>query len=389
MCMKILMVLEGEFPPDERVEKEAVSLIDAGHKVYLVCYTKTNRKEQEEYKKLKVYRKPIPKFIYKSSIGCLKFPYYFNFWRRFLHGLLKNESFDVIHIHDLPLVQIGLEIKQKYRIPLIFDMHENYPAFLETAIHVNTFPGNLFYSGKQWRKYEKKSVHQCDNIITVVEEMKDRIKGLGVSGKRIIVLPNTPDIRGMKIHKNKPDNNYLTLFYTGGLNIHRGLQVIIRGLKLVVEQYPNIRLWVVGSGSFKPFLEHLTNKLDLEKYIRFFDWKEQDEIFGLLAQSDIALIPHLKSEQTDNSSPNKLFQYMLMGKPIISSNCNSIERIINEAGTGIIYNSYSYESFAMAVQTMVEKGDIYKQGIAGQKLVRDKYNWETSVEELLNMYNQY
>lgn len=383
------MVLEGEFPPDERVEKEAVSLIDAGHNVYLVCYTKTNRKEQEEYKKIKVYRKPISKFIYKSSIGCLKFPYYFNFWRRFLHGLLKNESFDAIHIHDLPLVQIGLEIKQKYRIPLIFDMHENYPAFLETAIHVNTFPGNLFYSRKQWRKYEKESVNQCDHIITVVEEMKERVKKLGFSGKRIIVLPNTPDIRGLKIHKNTPDKNYLTLFYTGGLNFHRGLQIVIRGFRFIVERYPNIRLWIVGSGSFKTFLERLTNELDLENYIHFFGWKEQDEIFGLLAQSDIALIPHLKSEQTDNSSPNKFFQYMLMGKPIISSNCNSIERIINEAGTGITYNSHSSESFAMAVQTMVEKGDIYKQGVAGQKLVKDKYNWETSVEELLNMYNQY
>jgi glycosyltransferase involved in cell wall biosynthesis len=387
--MKILMVLEGEFPPDERVEKEAVSLIDAGHKVYLICYTKTNRKEQEEYKKINIYRKPISKFIYKSSIGCLRFPYYFNFWRSFLHGLLKNESFDAIHIHDLPLVQVGLEIKIKYKIPLIFDMHENYPAFLETAIHVNTFPGNLFYSRKKWRKYEKESVYQCDHIITVVEEMKERIKKLGFSGEKITVLSNTPAKRDLKIHKNTPDKNYLTLFYTGGLNSHRGLQIVIRGIRLIVEQYPNIRLWIVGTGSFKTFLERLTNRLDLENYIHFFGRKEQDDMFGLLIRSDIALIPHLKSEQTDNSSPNKLFQYMLMGKPIISSNCNSIERIINEAGTGIIYYSNSAESFAMAVQKMIGKGDLDKQGVAGQKLVKDKYNWETSVEELLNMYNQY
>ena len=253
--MKILMVLEREFPPDERVEKEAVSLIEAGHEVFLACYTMINRKEFEEYKRIKIFRKPISKFIYKSSVGCLKFPFYFNFWRNFLNGLFNNGTFDAIHIHDLPLVQVGLELKQKYKIPLVFDMHENYTAALEITIHTNTFPGNLFHSSKQWRDYEIKSLEQSDYVIAVIEEMRDRISRLGIKDEKIIIVPNTPDIDELEVFNNECDKDKITLFYAGGLNIHRGLQVVIKGLRRVIKEHPNIRLWIVGSGSYQSFLQ--------------------------------------------------------------------------------------------------------------------------------------
>ena len=112
--MKILMVLESEFPPDDRVEKEAVSLIQAGHEVHLACYTMENRRGLEIYKGIKIYRRSISKLIYKSSVGSLRFPMYFNFWRKFLQEIYEIEKYELVHIHDLPLVKVGLELKQKY-----------------------------------------------------------------------------------------------------------------------------------------------------------------------------------------------------------------------------------------------------------------------------------
>ena len=142
--MKILMVLDREFPPDERVEKEIRSLTKAGHKIHIACYTKENRIRIEEQENLTIHRKQISSFIYKSSVACLKFPFYFNFWRKYLTGLFTEYSFDAIHIHDLPLAQVGVEFKKKYNIPLIMDLHENWPAMLKMAVHTNTFFGKIF-----------------------------------------------------------------------------------------------------------------------------------------------------------------------------------------------------------------------------------------------------
>lgn len=384
--MKILMVLEREFPTDERVEKEAVSLIEAGHEVFLACYTIINRKEFEEYKGIKIYRKPISKFIYKSSVGCLMFPFYFNFWRNFLEKLFKNGTFDAIHIHDLPLVQVGLELKHKYKIPLVFDMHENYPAALETAAHTNTFQGNLFFSSKQWRDYEIRSLEQSDYCITVIEEMRDRISRLGISPEKIIIVPNTPDIDKLEVFNNECDKDKITLFYAGGLNIHRGLHVVIKGLGPVINKYPNIRFWIIGSGSYQRSLEALVQESGIEHVVQFLGWKNQQEMFRLLNKSDIALIPHLRSEQTDHSSPNKLYQYLYYGKPIISSDCNSVKRILKEAGGGVFYSSGSPESFSNALTLLIEKGKTERSIKTGKKLIIDKYNWDKTVTQLLQMY---
>mgnify|MGYP000503002106 CR=1 FL=1 len=109
MAMKILMVLDREFPPDIRVENEAGTLSKAGHQVSIACYTREGRSGQERIRDWTVFRRPISKFTYKSSVGALRFPFYFTFWRKFLKDVLEKGSFDAIHIHDLPLSKILLK----------------------------------------------------------------------------------------------------------------------------------------------------------------------------------------------------------------------------------------------------------------------------------------
>lgn len=382
------MVLEREFPTDDRVEKEAISLIDAGYEVFLACYTRINRKEQEEYKRIKVFRKPISKFIYKSSIGCLKFPYYFNFWRRFLHRLCKNESFDAIHIHDLPLVQAGLEIKLKYKIPLIFDMHENYPALLESATHTKKPLAQLLHSNKEWRKYEVTMLRHADHVFTVVDEMFERVGKLGIPREKISILPNTIKIDDFDLPDKQPDNKFITMIYIGGINIHRGLQVVLRGIKLILDKKRNVRLWIVGKGSYKPILERLTEDLKLCKSVNFIGWKNLRESTELLMQSDIALVPHLKSEQTDHSSPNKIYQYSYAGKPIICSNCKSLSRLIYEMKNGVVYQHDSPEEFASAFFDLIVNDNYNKLGENGRKIIIKKYNWEHNSRVLINVYEK-
>ena len=106
--MRILMVLENQFPDDERVEKEALSLIKAGHEVHLLCATlKKECVGDENYKGISLHRALSTPFLYnKAKIACLRLPFYFMFWKKQVGNLLRTETFDVIHIHDLPLAEV-------------------------------------------------------------------------------------------------------------------------------------------------------------------------------------------------------------------------------------------------------------------------------------------
>lgn len=381
------MVLDHEFPPDIRVENEIETLVSAGYEVHVACYTQERRSSNDEHLGAQIHRKAISTFLYKSSVACLKFPFYFNFWRSFLKELFSKLDFDAIHIHDLPLAKVGYEFSREHNIPYVLDLHENWPALLEISEHVNTPFGKLLSSTKQWRAYERKYAQHADHIITVVEEMKDRIRLLGVSGASIYILNNTFNLNNKYDFSSKTEEKQIVLYYAGGLNKHRGLQTVIKGMKPIVEKNKNVVLWIVGSGKYANSLKQIVIEENVAEYVKFFGQKPYTEAMHLLSKSDIALIPHIKTEQSDNSSPNKLFQYMYFKKPIIVSNCNSVVRIIEETSSGSVYEFNNPASFAFEVTEMIESGNIEQMGENGKKSVLDKYNWDMSAKSLLSLYS--
>ncbi len=384
--MKILMVLDHNFPPDIRVEKEIKSLIKEGHKIILACYDyKLGNPSFEKKEDLIIYRKSISTFIYKSSVGILKFPFYFNFWKKFISAITKIEKIDAIHIHDLPLAKIGAIFKKKLNIPFILDLHENWSAYLRISTHANTLLGKLLSSNRKWNAYEKKSVFQADHIITVIEEARERIINLKVNNQKVHVVSNTTEI-GL-IPKQKSKSKKFILFYAGGITYHRGLQDVIKAIPLVKDKIPDFVFQIVGDGSYKDQLIELARTLNVEKEIEFTGYMPFKEMFNALSHSQIAIIPHHVTIHTNSTIPNKIFEYMYNEKPIISSNCKPIARIINETETGLIYQD-NEESLAECILKLYQNSTLRDSyGKNGIKWFSEKYNWSYDEKKLINIYN--
>lgn len=386
--MKILMLLENDFPPDTRVEKEAISLLEGGHEVAIASICFTDKPFVSGYRDISIYKKRISRFVYKSSAVALQFPFYFNFWIRYIREVRKDFPFDVIHIHDLPLAAVGSRMKKKMGVKMVLDLHENYPALVAASPYSTHLPGKILISVKRWRKYEKAQLHFADQVVAVVEEMADRVTALGAPAEKVNIVPNLPSLEELHFVKEKGDENYMTLFYSGGINYHRGLQVILRALPGLVRKRDNIRLWIVGNGSYLGQLKDLARDLGVSDYIVFWGWKPHPEMFALLAKSDLALIPHLRSEQTDNSSPNKLFDYMYYEKPILASDCRSVSRILHEANCGRTYRDSDPDHFTEVCNAIIDHPDRKKMGEEGRKAVLEKYNWSRSAKALLALYKK-
>ena len=383
------MILENTFPPDVRVEKEIKSLISAGHEIVLASSSPASKDEVKDWYGANVIRKRMPRFIYKSSVGCLRFPFYFNYWRKFLKSVFEQYKFDAIHLHDLPLAKVAKEFSAKFNIPFVLDLHENWPAAMKIAVHTNTILGKIFSSNMQWQNYEQKYVSQADKIITVVEEMKERILQPEMSDKHIYILPNVISIDDFTFQEPKVLNKRSTLFYAGGINIHRGLQIVLQAIIEVKKKIPNILFNIVGSGSYEKVLKNYVKGQSLEENVVFWGWKSYTDMMEILKNSDIAIIPHLRSEQTDCSSPNKLFQYAYMKKPIISSDCKSVKRVLFEMQAGVVYKDNDYLKLSSGI-IKLSKNEILRNqlGESGYKAVLNKYNWQQSSSELLRLYKE-
>ncbi len=386
--MNILMVLEHEYPEDERVTKEIKTLQRNGHHIVLACSTLQNRKTHEVMNDIEVYRKRISKFTAKkTSVGALKFPFYFNFWFSFLKTILNELHFDAIHIHDLPLARVGYILSRKYDMKFVLDLHENWPVLLELSPHTKSILGRTLSSRKQWLNYEKKYATLADGLIVVAEEMKQRLLDRGVINKNISVVPNTSNVYIFEKYNDiNPDEKYITLYYAGGITRHRGLDIVIKALAKM-KLPDNFRFWIIGKGRNEENLKEMVKEFNLEDKVYFLGWKAHNMVLKLLFKSDIAVIPHLKNEHTDNTSPNKIFHYMLAGKPVLSSNCKYLKKIVEKTKAGLIYSDKNIKDFRNKLsQLIADKKLRTKLGENGHNAAIEKYNWGNTSKSLIELY---
>lgn len=383
--MNILMVLESDFPPDIRVENEAETLVKAGHNVNIACYSRQGRKEYDNYSGIVIHRRPISKFIYKSSVGALKFPFYFNFWRSFLNELFQKYEFDAIHVHDLPLAKVGKEMSVKYNVKFVLDLHENWPALLDVSDHTKGMAGRMLSNSKQWRAYELEYCKKADDIVVVVYEAKDRLVKSGINPDKISVVSNTLNFNNFELVSGAPDPQFITAVYAGGITRHRGLQYVIKGVKYVDDN--SFRVWILGDGAYKNELINLVKEEGVEDKVKLLGWKTFKEMQSYLGKADIFLIPHVKSGHTDSTIPHKIFQYMFYGKPMIVSDCAPLERIVKETKSGIVYRFDDPKDFGDKVNSLIKgKSDVEIDTDFARLKVKNKYNWENDSKVLLKLY---
>jgi glycosyltransferase involved in cell wall biosynthesis len=393
---RIGMILDQQFPPDPRVENEAVSLADAGFEVFLWAYSFDNRDLEERYKNFNIYRTPASKYWIKKLRALVNtLPLYNYFLINKLKIFIDKYKIDVLHVHDLYLLGAALSLKQKFDLPIVSDLHENYVEGLKKYRFSTTFPGNMLISIPRWEKTEKKWLSKVDKIIVVIEEAVERLVRLGIQREKIGIVPNYVNIEQFTAFgldptlMNKFKDKYL-ISYTGAFDFHRGLDTLIHAFKICTDKGFNGNLLLVGSGQNQKKLVQFVNKLELGKSVIFEGYQPFRKFPSYIQISDIGVIPHIKTIHTDNTVPHKLFHYMLMKKPVIVSNCAPLERIVNECKCGFVFESENSNDLAEKILKIYNnKNQSLEMGINGEKCANAKFNWSNSANQLVKFYENF
>jgi glycosyltransferase involved in cell wall biosynthesis len=390
------MFLERYFPPDIRVEKEARALLKAGHEIFLVCANKDNDLIEKEFQGIKVIYFPIKFKSIKWYFFYLQFLIFFvhPFWKRALEKIIKQYEIQALHIHDLAMVNTGLQAAKKFNIKILADLHENYPEGIITWS--KGWKGkiiNLIAPKWRWKRLEKYCVNHVNKVITVVDEAKEHyVIDCGVNPESIAVVMNTEEetyFCSLPVKKEIIEryDDYFTISYIGGFGELRGIHTAISAMPKILQEIPNACLLLVGSENNTNSLKKLVKRLNLEETIKFTEWQPFYTIPSYIKASNICLVPHIASVFTDTTIPHKLFQYMSMGKPVIVSSAKPLKRIIEETRAGLVYPSGDSDALAQAVITLYKDKDLAEElGKAGEKAVEKKYNWENESKKLIELY---
>jgi len=387
------MVLDHPFPPDTRVENEATALAGAGFEVILLVLAPNNvRQSVEEYKGFIIIRHHVPRTLSNWMRGLAgTLPILSWFIARQIRKLHKRYPFDAIHAHDLYMCGGALRAGDSAEIPVVADLHEVWISVLSLYAWSTRFPGKLFISIRRWKVLEEKWAKRAQKIIVITEEMKSRYVDLVGSDKQIITLPNTISTHEFDQYPVSEEiidtySSEFTLVYAGTINPHRGLGFLLEAMPKVF-QHCTPRLVIVGNGRIRPELEAQAKLLGISDHVIFEGWRPQFEIKSYILASDVCLLPLLKCEQTDKAAPHKLFHYMYLKRPLITTNCNYIKHVVETTECGLVVPYGDQQALALSIIELYNNPDRRKQmGANGHQAVLERYNWENSAHSMIEMY---
>lgn len=387
------MILDKTFPPDPRVENEAISLIKNGHEVFLFCL-KYNKKEGDVLiNGIQVKRYQSNKLEYKFSALAYTFPFYTNLMKRKIVRFLNKYKIEAIHIHDIRIAEAVFKANKTLKLATVLDLHDNMPEIMKLYAHLQKFPGKQLISPKKWKQKEEEFINKATKIITVsqefIEEVVERTK---IARDKIVLVPNTVHQSFYKdavIDKLIVDayKNDFVILYLGDTGLRRGLQTAIDALVILKEKIPNVKLVIVGISSTDTILKQQVTELKLESLVDFQGWQNVKLFPSYIVSSKVCISPLLRNIQHDVAYANKLFQYMSFGKPVLVSDAIAQKNLIEKTNSGLVHLEKNAQDFANKVmQLYVDSALRDRLGRNGKQFVEEEFCWEKTSEKLIALY---
>jgi glycosyltransferase involved in cell wall biosynthesis len=362
---KILLAVTNDLITDYRVHRTATALQSMGFDVTLVG--SIFRDKSELKRPYPVHR--LEMFFSKGSL------FYFEFNARLCLFAIKG-GYDVFVANGLDVLPgIGM-ISFLKRKPFVYD---SYNLASESTEMIGRPFARWF-----WRLIERSLIRKARRVYTISESIA------GFLGSRykisVDLVRNTPEFQAIK---NFPPEYRLVheglkvLIYQGAVNRGRGLEMIINAMKYL----PEAMLFIVGEGEKEKELEKLVLKTSLYNRVIFYGRVPFEELKFLTMQADLGL-----SAEEDiclnyrYSLPNKLFDYIHAGIPVLVSGMPEMEKIVSERQIGKIITDRSPEKLAAKIRAMLSDDESVNKWRANSAATAKEFNWCKEKNRLIEIY---
>ncbi len=393
------MILDKTFPPDPRVENEALALIKSGYRVFLFCLGYKTSFEEEIINEIEVKRYPSNQLEYKVSALSYTLPFYkILMSRKISHFLLDNEI-DVIHVHDMVIADAVFKANKNLKLPVVLDLHENRPEIMKSYPHLHKFPGNILISPEAWKKKEAELVIKADRVVVVTKESKEELMTRsGLSDENFTVVPNTvkrsfyeeynKDISILNKYKDK-----FVILYLGDTGLRRGLISAIEAIGIIcreVQMKSLIKLVIVGQNSSDDILKQKVEELNLSEVVDFEGWQDVSLFPSYLMAAHVGISPLHKNLHHDTTYANKLFQYMSFSLPMLISDVTAQKNLIDKVKSGLVHKDRDINEIAEKIMILYnDPTQANELGQNGKQFIEDKFNWEMVSRSLKDLYLEF
>ena len=326
---------------------------------------------------------PEFKTIKKKNISITKLSktrfsifFYLQFFFSQLHSCLTTKA-DIYFASDffsLPACVITAKIR---RAKVFYDSREIYTEL--------PFHDEKPVLKKMFKILEKYLIKSVDRIFTTGEMDSQYLKKI-YPVKETFLLRNFPltktDIIPIDFHNkfNIPDDS-ITILYQGIIVKGRGIDTYYKAVQKMVNLY----LIILGGGEHLKFYNALANEMKISDRVIFAGKISQDEILNYTAGAfaGLSIIDNI-SVNNYYALPNKLFEYVMSGLPVIVNDLPQMQKVVNDHDIGEVIKNTNEDELISVLKNWNENRDLYKTKKENCKKASLELNWE---KEFSNVYH--
>ncbi len=365
--MKICMLTSTHGPGDGRIfQKEAKSLAKE-HEVTIVAPSEESGSSVADGIRIVTVERPDSVALHPVTL------------LRLLRACLAEDA-DVYHCHEPDALLIGVLAKYLKGKRLVYDIHEHWPSEIPFDFGIrNGTPVQRAVSALVSRA-EILLARRAESTFAVSGSVAARFRERGLDP---VILSNY-SITDLDIPYTPDRNGKNLMFMAGNMQSFHGVDACIRAVSRVRERYPDATLTLVGKVR-DDLKERIGGSSDFVTSTGFLPYRAMYEklnegIAGLLVFQPTYY-------NISIGLPNKLFDYMLLGLPVIASDLPEIRMIISKADCGILVDPGSVNDIADAIAYLFDNpGEARRMGANGRRAVLETYNWSAMEADLLKTY---
>jgi glycosyltransferase involved in cell wall biosynthesis len=373
----VLMLLTNAYDPDPRVRQEALALMGMGCRVRLLAWDRDLKAAAKE----SMEGVEVERVHQRSSHGRGTAQIFF-YARLYLTMLRRGVAtpFDVVHCHDLDTLPLGFLLGKLKRKPVVYDAHESFPDMLEGNVH------SRVRLGLTW--LENFFIRRVDLLITVGEKLRRHFAERGArhsvvvgNWKRLGEFSRT-DEQNQQVRRRLgiPDGTLAVVCITQLLKDRK-----IEELLEAAAACPQVYVILGGKGILH---QQVLEAAKANPRILYVGFVSGTQIADYTCAADVVYYGFdPENPNARFSAPNKLYEALAAGRPLITGDFGEIADVVREARCGIVLPKYSVEEICRAF-ALLSDGEVRKdQAHRARECGCAAMNWEKGEEVLYREYS--
>ncbi|OGO25453.1 MAG: glycosyltransferase WbuB [Chloroflexi bacterium RBG_16_52_11] len=374
MAARILICRSNPVAPDPRVEKTARALFSRGYRVQIVGWDRTGKLPEADrlsgaIEEIVLFRLPIEG---KFGHGVGNLPNLLRWQWGLLSWLMRRRNeYDIIHACDFDTVLPALFCKRLWGKTVVYDVFDFY------ADHLRSTPG---WIKSMIRWIDLQALHRVDAILLADESRTAQIAA--AAPRKVEVIYNTPqDVLGQVTPSTRPPSSRLHLAYIGLLQVERGLMEMLA----VLERHPEWTLDLAGFGGDEADIQSAAAGLP---NVTWHGRVSYERAIQLSAAADVLFATYDPAIPNHRyASPNKLFEAMMLGKPILVCEDTNIDRLVAAADCGVVIPYGKIPALESALTHLAtDAGYCDQLGKNARRAYEGTYSWAKMEARLLDFY---